>query len=271
MTLSHIWFDVDNSLYQMVGTRLEARIFNEMYNVVLDNRPALNPQFQAQLAALEKLMEREKKEKNSLGAAEKMYDELYYGDESKGIEGLDSHSRVFNVLGLERQLANAAYNRPDIPESVTRDPRLIGLFAHFDVIGMKYSIYSNNRGSIVYDVLERLGLRPSSFKFMINGDAYPKGLGDDGFNVIIAQSNVAPANIMFVGDRPGVDLKPAKQKGMKTALVTWPERDEPEQDSLRIRIPYRKNDYANYVLENGPYGIKEIVDSLLRPEQNRDR
>ncbi len=266
--LSHIWFDVDNTLYQMVGTRLEARIFNEMYNAVLDKRAALNPHFQAQLAELEK------KESNSLSAVgkilaalEKIYDGLYYGDESKGIEGLDSHSRVFAALGLERKLANDAYNKPNIPEYVGREPRLVGLFAYFDIIDMPYSLYSNNHASTVDPVLEKLGLKPTNFKIRIYGDAYPKGMGDEGFGVIIAQSNVAPPNILFVGDRPSVDLRPARQQGMKTALVTWPERNQSDQD-MRIRIPYSKKTYADYTLENGPYGIKEIVDSLLRPGRN---
>ena len=261
MKLSHVWFDVDNTLYRLVGTELEVLIFHEMYKAVLERKDLLNSQAKSSLAQLQR------SGMAPHDAVEKFYDELYYGDESKGIEGLDSHSRVFKSLGLERQIANDAYNNPKIPEYVERAPPLIDLFAHFKKIDMPYSLYSNNRASTVDVVLERLGLVPKEFKFRIYGDSYPKGLGDEGFDAIIARSNVAPANILFVGDRPSIELKPAKDKGMKTALVTWPKSDE----SDRSRIPYMKKTFADYVLNNGPYGIKEIVDSLLRPEQNRDR
>ena len=259
--LSHIWFDVDNTLYRLVGTELEVLIFNEMYTAVIKNKSMLNSQAKSLLVRLVK------GGMSEYDAVEKFYDDLYYGDKSKDIEGLDSHSRVFKSLGLDRHIANEAYNNPKIPEYVEMKTELIDMFAHFRKIEMPYSLYSNNRASTVDIVLERLGLVPKEFKFRIYGDAYPKGLGDEGFDAIIAQSNVAPANILFVGDRPNIELKPAKDKGMRTALVTWPKSEE----SDRSRIPYRKKNFADYVLENGIYSIKEIVDSLLRPEQNRDR
>jgi putative hydrolase of the HAD superfamily len=73
------------------------------------------------------------------------------------------------------------------------------------------------------------------FTYVLSGDDIPERKPAlHGFRKMIELSNLPPNEVMYVGDRVDVDIKPAKQLGMTTCLV------------------YSQSDEADYSVESFP-------------------
>lgn len=238
--LLHVWFDVDNTLYKM-SDQLEARILDAMYDRVSE------------------LL------KISLEETRNIYDTL--------LRHTESHTASFKRLGLSADEARKTYNSTDIQSFVQRDPALVQMFNYFAELRIPCSIYSNSYMRTIDAILHKLGLesdRTKRFAFKIPGEAFPKTEVDpsnpedtaafqrvqlSGFGRIIELTHsdaglfyTGPDNILFVGDREKIDIRPAKLAGMRTARVMWGKQEDTK---------------ADYKLED-IYQLRQIVESLVR-------
>ncbi len=241
--LVHIWFDLDFTLFSPIKyCRLEARIFQEMHSYVA-----------TQLG-------------KPLAEVEERYQNLY--------EDLESHSKVFRHLGLPPEKAREVYDCVNTTSWLKKDKKLVRLFKYLKSINLPYSIYSNSYSQSIERIVDKLGVNPTSFKFKLAGESFPKGLDTifkkDGFRRMIelsrqADSKISPNQIMYVGDRNLIDMKPAKERGIRTALVWYDAKRIKEYNDERRKRGKQSlpPSYADYDLPT-IYSIRPVVESLVR-------
>ena len=88
------------------------------------------------------------------------------------------------------------------------------------------SIFSNVKSERIMRTLTAIGVSPAWFTYLLTGDDIrERKPALDGFRVMIEKSKLSPQEILYVGDRVDVDIKPAKLVGMKTCLL-WGKSDE---------------------------------------------
>lgn len=229
--LRHIWFDLDFTLFdRRKYIRLEADILNAMYKFAAEK---LGWQ-------IDKVM--------------REYDRAY--------RQCESHTGVFRALGLPPAQAKEIYHKVDTASYLHQDERLIRMFNSFKEKKLPFSVYSNSFAGAIDRSLKKLGLNPLTFEYRLPGEAFPKvrldGGKSAGFKRIVDLSKslesrlnpsgekLQPEQILYIGDREKVDIKPANEEGLTTALV-WTKRKRSE---------------ADYTLPT-LYAIRPVVDSLV--------
>ena len=82
------------------------------------------------------------------------------------------------------------------------------------------SIFTNVKPERNRRTLAAVDIKPEWFTHVISGDDIKERKPAlDGFYLMIEKTNLPPEEILYVGDRVDVDIKPAKTVGMKTCLV----------------------------------------------------
>ena len=85
---------------------------------------------------------------------------------------------------------------------------------------MPISLFTNDRLGNAEKTLSVVGVDIKWFTHVISGDDIAKRKPAlDGFHLMIERSGLPASQILYVGDRAGVDIEPAKLVGMKTCLV----------------------------------------------------
>jgi FMN phosphatase YigB (HAD superfamily) len=85
---------------------------------------------------------------------------------------------------------------------------------------MSLSLFTNFMPHRIDMLLEHLSIPKDCFTHILSGDDIPERKPAlDGFYKMIELSGVPAREIMYVGDRVDVDIKPAKQVGMQTCLI----------------------------------------------------
>lgn len=96
------------------------------------------------------------------------------------------------------------------------------------------SLFSNGHSIGMEDMLRRVEIDLHWFTYVLTGDDIPnRKPALDGFERIIAQTQLSPGEILYVGDRVKADILPAKQLNLQTALV-WSESPEADYSLLRF-------------------------------------
>lgn len=185
--VQHIWFDFAGTLYKETPT------FNEAHDALRYKTFA---------------------EAMSIPNAETAQAEFLKAYQQHG-----SNSAVFVSLGKPASYWSEALDSMDFSELLAPDPEIIQtLLALRKVIPV--SLFTNFIRTRVHELLGYLDIRDDCFTHILTGDMITERKPAlEGFYKMIELSSLPAKQIMYVGDRPDVDIKPAKRVGMITALL----------------------------------------------------
>lgn len=206
--IKHLWFDMAGTLYKET------------------------PEFQSAHDELRYTTYAKLVGQDDLAKAEEEYEKLYaqYG----------SNSAVFRSLGQPSDFWMHAFEEMDVTTFLKPDPIVTKTLASLKD-QLPISIFTNFKREKVLALLEHLEIPASSFTHILSGDDVPERKPAlHGFHRMIELSGVPAEQIVYVGDRVDVDIKPAKQLGMKTCLI------------------YGESDEADYCIDDFAK-LKEIV------------
>lgn len=206
MKIEHAWFDVNGSLYEMTEDRTE-RLLTQMYEAIADHSPYWQ----------------ERRKKGGLWRRELQRE---YQEHLEDRVNKRSHKLIFqNAYGLDPDLAREAQRRANIAETLAPDPKLFELFLFLRDRTIPFSYYTSSLSNETRHTLDRLGLDrnpPFQFTFRMHGEQGRAYEGKLEHAMMIKLSGIAREDahkIIYVGDRPDMDTRPARRAGMSTALV----------------------------------------------------
>jgi putative hydrolase of the HAD superfamily len=150
-----------------------------------------------------------------------------------------SNSAVFRSLGLPSDYWHRHFAKLDKTKYYKPNQKINDTLKKLKEI-VNISMFTNVNKKETMRILGIVKIDPSWFSSILTGDDIKERKPAlDGFNTMIEKSKLKPEEILYVGDRVDVDVKPAKKVGMKTCLV-WsksPEADysfEKFEDILTI-------------------------------------
>lgn len=127
-------------------------------------------------------------------------------------------SAVCTELGGSVRALHAWFEERLRPESyLVRDERVIALLSR---LGERFSlyIYTNNNRALTARILDYLGLNGLFSRIFAIDDAWRAKPDEVMLEQVLAETGLAPAEVLFVGDRYDVDLRVPEQKGCPVFL-----------------------------------------------------
>src|SRR3989338_3646121 len=198
LDIKHIWWDLDGTLYKM-PPEFERLKYEKRYQLFS-----------------------EVTEKPITDALREEYQRLY--------EECGSHSAVFMRLGKPKDFWQNEHQQLDLMPYINPDPRTVDMFMRFGRLPFAHSVFTNRKQEYIHKILGHLKIDYSLFKNIITNDDIKNPKPHlEGFERMIKVSGVPASQILYVGDRVEADILPAKQVGMKTALV-WSDKEKTEAD-----------------------------------------
>lgn len=103
----------------------------------------------------------------------------------------------------------------------------------------RHIIIANGIKKNVEDALECIGVSPKTFELIVTSEQTGTTKPHDApFQLVLDHTKLPAPQHMMIGDRPAVDLMPAKKFGMHTCLVLWHRvPSEAEEASADICVP----------------------------------
>ena len=169
------------------------------------------------------------------GQAKQRYDALYdrYG----------SNSAVFSSLGKASDFWQHTFESLDLASVLQPDPEVSKALVRLSEV-MPVSIFTNFKPQKIQSVLQILGIRRDIFTHILSGDDVSRRKPDlEGFKKMVEMSDLPPDQLIYVGDRVDVDIKPAKSVGMLTCLL-WQSSNEANFSANNFRDVYN-------IIQNG--------------------
>ena len=151
--------------------------------------------------------------------------ELYQSIRSR----IGSISLGLRDIGIDRrEFYEVLAKKLDPSQTIHPRPELKKMLEKLRSAGFKIGCHTNSGRELAKSVLSALGLSPDFFDIVVTSDdAEPKPM-PDGYLKILNQLNLRPEEVLYVGDRWRVEVKPAKGIGMKTALVSKKREGDPD-------------------------------------------
>jgi FMN phosphatase YigB (HAD superfamily) len=132
---------------------------------------------------------------------------------------LGTNSAVFRSLGLPDEYWQHKFSTLKKEEFYKPNKSIYGTL---DILRTKVpiSVFTNVNLEEFYRTLKIVSIDPSWLTAVISGDdCKERKPALDGFNLIVNRSNLSPSSILYIGDRLKADILPAKQVGLKTAMM----------------------------------------------------
>ena len=185
--IKHVWFDMDGTL------TVHTEEFNKIHNDL---------RYQTYASVVGREVD---------DALINEYEELY--------KKSGSNSTVFTSLGKPSDFRMQYFDQidqtlyyepiPDIYETLDKLRQIIPI-----------SLFTNARLANVQKTLSVVNVDAEWFTHILSGDDIQnRKPALDGFHVMIEKSGIPASQILYVGDRVDVDIKPAHAVGMQTCLV----------------------------------------------------
>jgi HAD superfamily hydrolase (TIGR01549 family) len=137
--------------------------------------------------------------------------------------------RAMAELGFTRAQVHAAFCKVDPYQFLSKDPELdtvISQLAQQFTLGL----ISNFKRSHLVQILDALGLKAKQFPLMITEDIVQEiKPALEPFQKAVELAGVKADEVLYVGDSPSKDMRPAKEAGMKTVLV----RANPSHEDMK--------------------------------------
>ena len=185
--IKHVWFDFAGTLYK------------ETYEFhVLHDR--LRYQTYAKLKGLD-----------NMEAAQHEFQEL--------LSKYGSNSAAFRSLGQPADFWNQKLDDLDYGSVLKPDPVVSQTLAKLKEV-VPVSLFTNFVKYRVLHLLNILEIPPDYFTYILSGDEVTERKPAlEGFHKLIEESKISPHQILYIGDRVDVDIKPAKLVGIKTCII----------------------------------------------------
>jgi HAD superfamily hydrolase (TIGR01549 family) len=203
--IKHVWFDMGGTLYRetpefdVVHDELRYRTYADIVG-----EPDLNK-------------------------AKQQYDELY--------KIHNSNSKVFSSLGKPSDFWQQAFDELDLARVLKPDPILPQTLEQISQL-VPISIFTNFKPAKIRQVLDLLTIDYGLFANILSGDdVSERKPSPEGFYKMVELSKLPADQILYIGDRVDVDIKPARAVGMRTCLV-WqssPDADYSAANFLELR------------------------------------
>lgn len=186
-SIKHVWFDFAGTLYKETAEfhkahdKLRFKTYSELQNI------------------------------SDLEVAKKEFLALYMQH--------GSNSAVFRSLGQPADYWTKAIDGFEFTKLLVPDEQVSKTLTELSTI-VPVSLFTNFVRNKVSLLLNHLEIPKSVFTYNLTGDQIAeKKPALDGFYEMIRLSGLQPGEILYVGDRIDVDIKPAKQLGIKTAIL----------------------------------------------------
>lgn len=129
---------------------------------------------------------------------------------SASIEALGAdRRRLFEMLGKRIEPWRYLKPRPEV-KRVLRELRGAGL---------RLGCHTNSGRRLMEKVLAALDLSPRDFHACVTSDDAAPKPSKEGYILLLKLLDTSPERTLYVGDRWEVEVKPAKELGMMTAMV----------------------------------------------------
>jgi len=130
-----------------------------------------------------------------------------------------SNSAVFRSLGQSSDYWMKSMDELDFTAILHPDPEVTETLKNLQpLVGI--SLFTNFPHKRIVDLLDHLEIQASMFTHILSGDdVAERKPALDGFHLMVEKSGIPANQILYVGDRVDVDVKPAKAVGMKTCLL----------------------------------------------------
>ena len=142
-------------------------------------------------------------------------------------------------LGVERSMFYDRLVRKLTPEKLIKpNPSMLEMLLEFKRMGLKIGCHTNASRRLAEKVFKALQIDLRIFDVLVTcDDADPKPT-PSGYLKILEVLKLKPDEVVYVGDRWGVELEPAKRLGMKTVLISNQVKGSPDyiiNDILELR------------------------------------
>ena len=150
-----------------------------------------------------------------------------------------SNAKVFKLLGQSDDFWIHRFNKLEDGFVYQAFPEIYGTLEKIKDI-VPISIFTNNSRTGVSKVLREIQAPEQWFTHIITGDDVLERKPDlHGYKLAVEKSQLPASQLLYVGDRVGADIIPAKKVGMQTCLMydKAPEADycfEKFQDLLTL-------------------------------------
>ncbi len=144
-------------------------------------------------------------------AAEKLRQQKHiHKTVSKSIEsmGINRH-KFFDKL--------AEYAEPE--KYIAKNPEAVEVLRVLKQLGYKVALHTNSGRKLAEKVLRAIGIEDYCYDALVTSDEAEPKPSINGYLLCASKLGVKPREALYIGDRPEVELKPAKEIGMKTALI----------------------------------------------------
>ena len=129
---------------------------------------------------------------------------------SRSVEALGVNRRVlFNRLAERMEVEKYIHRRPDLAQALRR---LRG-------IGVKVVLHTNSGRRLAERILSSLGVDDTCYDLLVTSDEAEPKPSRDGYRYILEKTGASPEEVLYVGDRYEVEVKPAEELGMKTVMI----------------------------------------------------
>jgi len=129
-------------------------------------------------------------------------------------------SGTVEMLGLDRsEFYSRLAEKVDVDRFIKRNDRVKSLLDGLRRRGFYVALHTNSGKDLAQKVLKALGVDSRSYDLIITSDDAPPKPSTEGYEKLLSHFEVEPGQALYVGDRYEVELEPARQVGMKTALV----------------------------------------------------
>lgn len=135
-----------------------------------------------------------------------------------------SNSAVFTALGKPSDYWQNIFDNMDLSTVLIPDQTVNSTLKSLGR-SVPISLFTNFKPQRITEVCHILNIDELIFTHVLSGDDVKKRKPDEeGFEKMVQLSNLPANEILYVGDRIDVDIKPAHSIGMRTCLV-WASSD----------------------------------------------
>ncbi len=133
---------------------------------------------------------------------------------------LQSGRRTLEALGISeaQALVQDALEHADITSLLQRDERFVSLFQRLQT-SYRLFLLTGSQEQTAHNKLRALGISPTAFNLSLYAGARYERHDGSAFRHVAQVFGVPLTRLFFVGDREKVDILPAKQLGVKTAII----------------------------------------------------
>jgi len=129
-------------------------------------------------------------------------------------------SKSVDLLGLDRRkFYRRLARKVEIKEFVSSNPSVVGMLTRLRANGIKVVLHTNSGSELAKKTLNALGIGRDCFDLLVTSDDTEPKPSLMGYRFILRVMRARAREAVYVGDRFGVEVEPAKRLGMKTVLV----------------------------------------------------